>query len=168
MLGDIADVKHALALRLQSDDFATALAAVDSEKADGIDTPVPTAVFEGEKVNLSDVGYPVGEIIAVKTVYRQDDDAKIAVHEIHVFWTQTGDDELTITAHVERLVRATRDLFWPTDPITGVTAKVNLPEVNSFPIVFVSEDYTALAPKVNKTGFVKGSWTVLLVPTATV
>jgi hypothetical protein len=168
VVGDIADVKHALAVRLTSDDFATALAAVDDEKADGIATPVPTAVFESEKVNLSDVGYPVGELIAVKTVYEQQGDAKLAVHEIHIFWTQTGDDELTITQNVERLVRATRDLFWPTDPMTGVTQRISLPEVHSGPIVFVSEDYTALAPKVNKTGFVKGSWTVLLVTTVTV
>lgn len=179
MLGDIADIKHALASRIggeagnfgqwvgASDAFATALAVVDSEKNDGFQTPLPTAIYEGEKVNVSDVGFPVGELIAVKTLYNQDTDAKQMVHEVHIFWTAAGDDEMTITATVERLVRATRDLFWPTDPQTGFTQRVTLPEVHSGPLVFVSEDYTSLAPKVNKTGFVKGSWTVLLVPSLT-
>lgn len=164
MAGDVEDAKHQIALKLQSDDFLNALAAIDIEKDDGTSTAQPTQIFEGEKVNISDSGYPVCELIAYRSRYDVNTDAKDVVHEVHIFWTQAGDDELTITRDLERLMRATRDVFWPQgaqrDPFIGTNW--------STPLILVSEDYTHLAPKINKTGFIKGSWMVVLVHTISV
>ena len=163
MRGDIQDAKRVLADLLTSE-LPDALAAVDAEKDDGTETPIPTQIFTGEKVNVSTLGLPVGEIVGIKTVYSTEDAFdKRCVHEVHVWWTDAGDDELVITRTVERLVRATRDVLWPEDE-----APISLPGIHSGPVQIVSEDYTHLAPHINKTGFVKGSWSVLLIPTFTV
>lgn len=159
MTGDMQDVKHAIARELSGPDFLTVLAGVDTEKAVTIPTPGPAAVFEGEKANLAGFGYPVAEVIGAKTVYGQtDEQGKSAVHEVQVVWTHVGDDELTITAQLERLVRATRDLFWPP---TGLRVLIG---INAAPLEVVREEYTALMPATDHP-FVKGAATTLLVPT---
>lgn len=163
MLGDIQDVKHALALVLGGPEFLTVLAAVDAEKAVSIATPGPTQVFEGEKTTLTDQGFPVAEIIGNRTLYNSDSEqAKDATHEIQVMWTHVGDDELTITAQLERLVRATRDVLWPAEGLRV------LPGVNACPTEILSEEYTALMPTTQARQFVKGSATTMRVRTLTV
>lgn len=159
MKGDMEDCKHELALLLQSAAFVTLLAAVDVEKGTSVVTPGPAVVFEGEKAVLTGLGYPVCEVIGLRTVYApESQQSKVAAHDIQVAWTHVGDDELTIATQVERLVRATRDLFWPHDgPIT-------LPALASAPIELVSEEYSALF-KGKDVAFVKGSMTVLRVST---
>lgn len=152
-------MKHELALLLRSAALLTCLAAVDAEKATGVVTPGPAVVFEGEKAVLTGLGYPVAEVIGLRTSYDSaSQQAKSATHEVTVNWTQVGDDELTVTTHLERLVRATRDLFWPpTGPIT-------LPAIASGPIELVSEEYSALF-QATVSPFVKGSVSILRVPT---
>lgn len=159
MKGDIEDVKHELALLLQAASFLTLLTAVDLEKGTSVVTPGPAVVFEGEKANLTGQGYPVCEVIGLRTVYEAaSDQTKTATHDVQVSWTQVGDDELTITTQVERLVRATRDLLWPHD------GPINLPALASAPIELVSEEYSELF-KGKDVPFVKGSMTVLRVTT---
>ena len=160
MLGDIQDVKHAIARQLLGGDFLTTLAAVDAEKAVAIATPGPTQVFEGEKAQISDQGYPVVEVIGNRTIYdTASEQAKAATHEIQIVWTHVGDDELTITAQLERLVRATVDYFWPP------TGSMVLMGVNAAPLTLLSEEYTALLPTRTAGQFVKGSAITLHVPT---
>lgn len=162
MQGDIEDVKRELATMLRSAAFVACLAAVDAEKPVATVTPGPAVVFEGEKANLSGVGYPVAEVVGLKTSYDENaQQSKVATHEVSILWTQVGDDELTITTQLERLVRATRDLFWP------ATGPVNLPALASAPILIGSEEYTALLPAQGHP-FVKGSSTMLRVETESV
>lgn len=159
MTGDIQDVKHAIARELLGPDFLTVLAAVDAEKSVTSATPGPAAVFEGEKANLTGAGFPVAEVIGVSTIYdTESEQAKAATHEVQVVWTHVGDDELVITAQLERLVRATRDLFWPQ---TGPRVLIG---INAAPLELVREEYTALMPAKDHP-FVKGSGTTLRVPT---
>lgn len=161
MRGDIQDVKHEIARALASAAFTSVLAAVDLEKAVTTATPGPVAVFEGEKAVKSDQGFPVVEVIGIRTLYALDDQqTKDATHEVHVVWTQVGDDELTITAQLERLVRATRDLFWPANGPSELTT------LSTAPIQVVSEEYTALMPG-SRHPFLKGSATTLRIGTLT-
>jgi hypothetical protein len=132
---------------------------VDAEKGTSIVTPPPAVVFEGEKAVLTGQGYPVCEVIGLRTVYDPaSNQAKVAMHEVQISWTHVGDDELTVTTQVERLVRATRDLFWPA---AGPIALTNLA---SPPIEFLSEEYSELF-KGKDFPFIKGSMTVLRVTT---
>lgn len=159
MRGDIEDVKHELALLLQAPGFLTLLTAVDAEKSTTIVTPGPAAVFEGEKASKTGMGYPVAEVIGLRTTYdAPSNEAKVAIHDVQIAWTQVGDDELTITTHVERLVRATRDLVWPAN------GPASLPALASAPMELVSEEYSELF-KGKEYPFVKGSMTVLRVTT---
>lgn len=161
MKGDIQDVKHELALLLASSQFTTVLTAIDAEKGVASPTPGPTAVHEGEKANTDAVGYPVCEVIGIRTLYGTvDQQTKEAMHEISIAWTQCGDDELTVTAQLERLVRATRDLFWPAGGAGILVA------LASQPIAIVSEEYSELLPARDQS-FVKGSATVVHVITLT-
>lgn len=167
MLGDIQDTKHALALLLAGPEFLTVLAAVDAEKAVSIATPGPTQVFEGEKATLSDQGYPTVEIVGLRTTYdANSEQAKDATHELQTIWTQIGDDELTIVAQLERLIRATRDVLWPVD---GPRV---LPGVNACPTEVVSEEYVGLLPTSGTAkrfgAFVKGAAITMRVRTLTV
>lgn len=162
MKGDIGDVKHELALLIGSAAFLAVLAAVDVEKAVSAATPGPTKVYEGEKVSIDNLGYPVCEVVGHRTLYDPaDEQVKTGTHQISLQWTQVGDDELTITAQLERLVRATRDLLWP------ATGPVSLPVIASAPIAIVSEEYSDLMPATIG-GFVKGSVVMLTVQTVTV
>lgn len=159
--GDIEDVKRELALLLASAVFVTALAAVDAEKGGTRATPRPTKVNEFEKMSTTDVGYPVGEVIGHRTMYSTlDQQVKTAVHEIDIVWTQVGDDEATITADLERLVRATRDLLWPQ------AGPIALPAIPTEPIVIASEEYTQLMPA-QQHPFVKGAATRVLIAVET-
>lgn len=161
MKGDIQDVKAALKLELASSAFLAVLAAVDAEKRVTSATPGPTQVFAGEKFVKSDQGYPVAEIVGVRTIYAETEEhAKAAVHEVQIIWTQVGDDEMTITAEIERLVRGTRDYFWPS------TGPIVLPGVNAGPLEIASEEYVELMPAKDHP-FVKGSATTLRIPTIT-
>lgn len=155
MFGDIEDVKHQVAVKLLAQEFLDRLTAVDTEKGATVATPGPAAVLEGEKRSITDLGFPVVEVIGLRTAYNLDAESKDAAHEISVMWTQVGDDELAITTQLERLVRATRDTFW----------RVCLPYVDSAPIAVVSEEYSELSPRRDGSGFVKGSSTVLHVGT---
>lgn len=159
MLAGIQDVKHELALLLSAAGFLTSLAAVDAERSIAPATPGPAAVFESEKFVKTGQGFPVVEIIGIRTVYGPDpQQAKFAVHEVQVAWTHVGDDELTITAQLERLVQATRDVFWPE------LGPVTLPNAHSGPIEVASEEYSQLMPAQGHP-FVKGAVIVLHVPT---
>lgn len=159
MRGDMEDVKHELALLLQAASFVTLLTAVDAEKGTVVVTPAPAAVYEGEKASKTSVGYPVAEVIGLRTVYdTPSDQTKVAIHDVQIAWTHVGDDELTITTQLERLVRATRDLVWPHD------GPASLPALASAPIELVSEEYSELF-KGKDVAFVKGSMTVLRVTT---
>jgi hypothetical protein len=159
--GDIQVVKHEIAMGLASPEFVGILAGVDTETLAPLQTPGPASI-EGEKFVLSGQGFPVVEVVGIRTVYDSNaEQVKDATHEIQVMWTQVGDDELTITAQLERLVKATRDYFWP--PIGPLV----LPNVNACPIEIVSEEYSALMKGLT-TPFVKGSATTLRVRTLTV
>lgn len=159
MRGDIEDVKHELALLLLAPSFVALLTAVDAEKTTGVVTPPPAAIFEGEKVTKSAAGYPVAEVIGLRTAYDgTSQQSKVAIHDVQIAWTHVGDDELTITTQVERLVRATRDMVWPHD------GPVNLPALASAPIELLSEEYSELF-KGTDHPFVKGSITILRVTT---
>lgn len=162
MRGDIQDVKHEIAVAIASVTFLAVLAAVDAEKGVTTPTPGPAQVFEAEKAVKSDMGFPVVEVIGIKTTYNpQAEQVKDAIHELQIVWTQVGDDELLITAQLERLMRATRDVFWPAEgPMT-------LPNANSGPVEFVREEYTELMRGI-KHPFVKASGTTLHVRTMTV
>lgn len=162
MRGDIEDTKFEVAQLLRSAAFLTLLTAVDVEKSTGIVTPGPAAVFEGEKAVKTGQGYPVVEVIGVRTVYQpESSQAKAATHEVQISWTHVGDDELTIATQVERLVRATRDLLWPAAGPAELTA------LASAPIELVSEEYTELF-KGKEFPFVKGALTVVRVTTLSV
>ena len=155
-------MKVAIAFALAGQPFLDLLAAVDAEKGITQPTPGPTQVFRGEKFLVTDQGFPVVEVIGVRTIYSSlAEELKLATHELHIMWTQVGDDELTIAAHLERLVRATRDLFWGADGV------VQLPGVNAGPMEIVSEEYTAMVPA-PKHPFVKGAALVIRVQTYTV
>jgi hypothetical protein len=159
--GDIQDVKNAVKLELASSAFLAVLAAVDAEKGVATATPGPTQVFAGEKFVKSDQGYPVIEIVGVRTIYGEtDEQGKAAVHEVQVIWTHVGDDEMTITAELERMVRATRDYFWP------ALGPIVLPGINAQPLAYGPEEYVELMPAKDHP-FVKGSAVTLRVPTIT-
>jgi hypothetical protein len=158
MLGDLQDAKHEVAVLLGNAAFLTALAAVDTEKGVTSATPGPAAVFESERFVKTGQGFPVVEVIGIRSTYSSESQAKFAVHEVHIVWTHVGDDEQTITAQLERLVRATRDVLWP------LLGPVTLPIANSGPLEVVSEEYSQLMPAQGHP-FVKGAVTVLHVPT---
>lgn len=163
MSGDLEDVKRAVAQRLRSTTFLEVLAAVDAEKADGSTTPGPTSIFEGEKAVGKDEGYPVGMVIGARTAYATEANVeKDAAHELQVLWTDVGDDELVITRHLERLVRATRDLFWP----PGSSGLV-LPELANAPVIVRGDEYSALLPTDEHPPFIKAAATQLLIATFT-
>lgn len=150
--GDIQDVKNALKAVLLSAEFLLVLAAVDADKAVTIATPGPTQVFTGEKQVKTDQGYPVVELIGHRTQFvSNDEQVKDTVHEIDITWTHVGDDELLVTAQLERMVKATRNILWPE---TGATT---LPGVNATPTLIVSEDYSPLMQGRAAGTFVKGS-----------
>ena len=162
MLAGIQDTKHEVALLLAAASFLVALAAVDAEKGIVDATPGPASIFEGEKFVKTGQGFPVVEVIGIRTVYAPDaQQAKVAVHELQVAWTHVGDDELTITGQLERMVEATRAIFWPT------LGPVTLPNANSGPIEVVSDEYSQLMPAQGHP-FVKGAVIVLHVPTYSV
>lgn len=155
LTGDIEDAKHAVARRLGSQEFVDRLAAIDAEKSPALETPAPRQIFEGEVLRLSDQGYPVAEVIGVRTLYDDpSQQVKEATHEIEVIWTQVGDDELVVTTQLQRLVRATRDLFW----------NALLSEIASEPVLVAAEEYSALMPS-SVQAFVKGASTRVLVRT---
>lgn len=163
MTGDLEDVKRAVAQRLRSPVFTALLAAVDAEKADGTTTPVPVSIFEGEKAVDPSEGYPTGAVIGARTAYGdQANTSKDAAHEIQIVWTQTGDDELSIARELERLVRATRDLFWPAG-----SPGISLDEVHSAPVIVRGDEYSALMPTDTHPVFIKAASTQLLVATYT-
>lgn len=157
--GDIEDAKRELALVLAAQEFLDVLAAVDAEKGDAAPTtPGPTSVFEGAKEVKSGQGFPVVEVIGRRTVYDTEaEQSKDAVHEVSIFWTHCGDDELTIGRHLERLVRATRDVFW----------NRSLSAIASFPVEVGTEEYSPLMPGESHP-FVKASETVVRVRTIAV
>ena len=161
MNADMESVKRELAMLLRSPGFLTVLAAVDAEKAAAVATPGPTVVYEGERMAISDVGYPVAEVIGHQTTYdTADQQTKSATHEVEITWTQVGDNELVITTQLQRLVRATRDVLWPQ---SGPSELVLLA---SWPLVIVAEQYSALMPAQGHP-FVKGAMTTLHVMTET-
>lgn len=161
MLAGIQDVKHELAVLLAGPEFLTALAAIDAEKGVTNPTPPAAAVFEGERFVKTSQGFPVVEVIGARTVYDTASQVQLAIHEVHVVWTQVGDDELTIVGELERLVRATRELLWP------LQGALTLPGANSAPIQLISEEYSQLMPAKTHP-FVKGAVTVLHVPTMSI
>lgn len=161
--GDIEDVKRVLAQQLRSAAFLALLAAIDAEKGDGSTTPAPTYIAEGERANPMGQVYPVGAVIGARTAYATDANVeKDAAHEIQILWTMTGDDELAITRILERLVRATRDLFWP----PGSSGLV-LPELSNAPLIVRGDEYSALLPTDEHPPFIKAAATQLLVATYT-
>lgn len=156
--GDMEDAKHEVALQMASPAFATVLAGVDAEKGGAMTTPPPAAVFEGAKAIKTGQGYPVCEVIGLRTLYDEpSQQTKEATHEIGIYWTHVGDDEMTIQTQVERLVRATRDLLW--------NALATL--IASEPIEVVSEEYAPLMPAADHP-FVKASETVIRLRTLAV
>ncbi len=154
--GDIEDAKHQVALVLLDPAFATLISAIDAEKGAVTATPPPAAVFKGAMAQTKiGQGSPVCEVIGHKTDYDvADQHAKTATHEIGVYWTHWGDDELTITTQLERLVRATRDALW-----NGL-----LTAIASAPVEVVGEEYSPLMPGKNG-AFVKSSATTIRVRT---
>jgi len=155
LAGDMEDTKRVVAQRLRSARFLELLAAVDAEKGSGT-TPAPVSIFEGEKAVAIEEGYPTGSVIGARTAYSTDPNVeKSAAHEVLVLWTDTGDDELAITRHLERLVRATRDLFW----------NVTLEELHTPPVIVRSEEYSALLPTDEHPPFIKAASTQLLIGT---
>lgn len=159
--GDIEDVKRVVAERLRSAQFLEILAAIDARKADPTATPAPVSIFEGEKAVDSAEGYPHGMVIGVRTAYASEANVeKDAAHEIQIVWTETGDEELVITRRLERLVRATRDLFWPPG-----TSGIVLPEIRSGPVMVRGDEYSALTPDDEHGPFIKAAATQLLITT---
>lgn len=158
--GDIEDAKRAVAERLRSAQFLDLLAAIDARKG-GATTPPPVSIFEGEKAVAVDEGYPVGAVVGARTAYSTDANVeKDAAHEIQVVWTDTGDDELVMTRNLERLVRATRDLFWPAG-----TSGLVLQEIRSAPVIVRGDEYSALMPTDEHGPFIKAASTQLLITT---
>src|ERR1051325_5526389 len=155
MLGDIQDVKRQVMLALVSEAFTAQIAAVDAEKGFGV-TPIPVAVFPAERRNIAGLGFPIGEVIGLRTTYVDEDSASVdATHEIAVMWTHVGDDELIVTRDLERLVRATREFL-----DRHVIAALNMG-----PMRIVSEDYSELSRRPEGSGFVKGASSMLEVTT---
>src|ERR1700692_3599041 len=100
MVGDIEDVKHAILLILASATFTTALTAVDAEKrpaAGARATPGPASLFDYETRTMRGQPFPIGEVIGIRSVYGMDAQAKAAVHEVQIVWTQVGDSEQLVT-----------------------------------------------------------------------
>lgn len=159
--GDMEDTKRAVAMVLASSAFLAILAAIDVEKdtraanGDLVTTPAPTVVIPGQAASPGAQGYPIAEIMGGRTDYAPGaQQSKDALHEVTVHWTQVGDDATTIDRELERLVRATRDLFW----------NGSLPEIGNAPTQVVSEEYSDLLPAKDRP-FVKGSQTLLRVAT---
>lgn len=144
MTGDIETVKAAIAAALLSADFATALAAVDTEKNDGSTTPGPAFGYPYERAVLE--GYPAFELQGLQTTYNSNGDVKEATHQIGVVWTLAGDNEAVLTQVLERLVRATRDFLWRST-LSG--------QIGLAPMLVKSENYSALQPGTN-TPLLKG------------
>lgn len=146
--------KRAVAVRLQSAEFTALLAAIDAEKGEGV-TPGPTHVYRGRCSAPGEFGFPIAEVVGRISHYAEEENqVKAAVHEIAVIWTQTGDDGEAISTHLERLLRATRDLLW----------NALLEEIASTPVIVVSEEYSDLLPS-SQQPFVQFSETLLRVPT---
>lgn len=163
MTGDIEDVQRAIAQRLRSQAFLDILAAVDAEKGDGSTTPAPVSIFEGERVVDKPEGYPYGAVVGARTAYATDANVdKEAAHEVHVVWTHTGDDELAIARILQRLARATRDLFWPAG-----SPGIRLEELHTPPVIVRGDEYMALSPTDAHPPFIKAVATQILVTTYT-
>lgn len=162
-VGDMESAKHEIALLLAAATFATLLTAIDAEKAQASGSTVTTsapaaaAIFEGAVNSQKEgSGYPVVEIIGHKTDYDEaDQQVDSGTHEIGIYWTHVGDDELTITTQLERLVRATRQ----------TCRNALLSAIQSAPVQVVSEEYTALMPTKTAGIFVKSSQTIVRVRT---
>ncbi len=154
MRGDIEDTKATLASWLLSSRFTDKLTAVNVEKNDGYSTDAPAKVYPHPRAELE--AYPAAQLLGFNTVYDLDDEAKTATHRIGVQWTVVGDREDHVTSDVERLMRATRELFWRSS-LGG--------EVNAAPILIESEDYSELLPGSAGQPLAKAGMTTLLVTT---
>jgi hypothetical protein len=167
MLGDIEDVKREIKKLIVAASFADACAAVDAEK-NAVDqrtvvttAPEPASVWTTSRRAKQNWTFPICEVLGHTTVYDQNSSrAKGMTHTVGINWTQVGDDEETITTQLERLVRATRDTFWP-DGSEGI----HLQAVMSAPVQLLSEEYAPLLPSNQSGAFVKGSITMLRVQT---
>ncbi len=162
MLGDIEDVKHQIALLLASasagangSTFAQNLAALDTEKNDGVTTPSPAEIHETERAQLTN--YPGCLLIARDTNYDLEAGPTLqdGTHLLEVVWFQVGDDEAVVTKQVERLVRATRLTLWGTT-FGGA--------INAAPLQVIRDNYADLAPS-GETAFLKGGRTFVAVAT---
>ena len=159
--GDIEDVERAIAQRLRSAAFRDVLAAVDAGKGDGTTTPGPVSVFEGEKVVQRGEGYPVAHVIGIRTAYASDPNIdKERAHQVQVEFTQTGEDETAIKRHLQRLVRATVEFFWPAG-----TPGITLEELRTTPVIVRDEEYSALGLTDEHPPFIKAASLQLLVTT---
>lgn len=154
-VGDIEDVKHQIAVLLAGATFTANLTALAAAKADGITTPALAQIEECEKAQL--VNFPAVRLIGLATTFNNDDENGLqeGTHEIAVDVVHVGDDEATLTKHIERLVRAARATLWGTTLGSGI---------NATPLLVQREDYGALAPGVD-TAFYKGGGLVVLVTT---
>lgn len=152
MKGDIEDVKVAMQRALVGPGFLAALGAAVAEKGDGFWPRLQYSVYKEER--LSHLVFPMAELIAYRTRYAEDDVLKIVEHEVGVRWTDVAKNEADVTKAVERLCRATVDLFWDGSLDTITMAGV---------IRILSEDYSPLVPTVEHP-YVKSGVVLLTVP----
>ncbi len=130
------------------------LQRADVEAGDGISTPVPYVIYTTEKWELS--GFPAIEITVISSRPTQDSHAQVMEHRIPVAMTLTGDDEETLTVHVERYVWAVRQVL---------RDRLLTDESHCAPIDVGAETYTPLDNKGTERAFVRGAWVELLVTT---
>lgn len=150
-LGDASDVKRALRRMLEGPGFTAAVSSAVIEKGDGVWPVLPPTVYENER--LTDVTFPMAELIVYQSTFSDDDVVKRTEHRIGVRWTAVGDNEQTVTKNVELLVRATTDLVWMSNLDTLVA---------SGPIRVESEDYSPLHPTLRP--FMKSGLVIMIVP----
>ena len=150
-LGDVDDVKEAIARLLRGPAFLAKLTEIVVKKGDGIWPPLPADVHEYEQLTLQN--FPAAELIAYRSSFSGEMIVQ-AEHDIGIRWTVVGTSEQIVTLHVERLVRTTSDLLWNETLDT---------RVNCGPITVSEEDYSPIVPTARHP-FMKSGVTLIRVP----
>lgn len=152
----VTQVKRALKALLLAE-LPMKLQIADLAANDGIRTPVPFEIYTCDKQALD--GFPAIELVATNSSPRVDSFAQVYEHRIAIGFTLAGDDEDTITTHVERYMWAIRHVCRDT--------LMRGPETPTGPIDTGAEQYTPLdrtAGRVEEP-FVKGGFIEALIQT---
>jgi hypothetical protein len=114
-LASVTAIKRGVKTLLEGQDFRDVLTELAAEAGDGLDVQPLRRVSRAERKILP-AEMPYAEILAVRSIRTSDSAWSPArTHLLAIRFAVAGDDEETITDHVERYVLAARRLF-STDP----------------------------------------------------